>query len=222
MKVRIVKKLLADNEKIANENRLAFREKGIYCINVMSGPGSGKTTMLERTLPYLTERHGLRVGVIEGDVEGDLDGARLDRLGAPVVQLNTSGACHLDATMIQSGVEELEIDGLDLLVVENVGNLVCPAGFDLGEDAKVVLLSVPEGDDKPVKYPAMFKKADVLLINKIDLAPHLDFSEEQVRSVCLRLKPELVIMSISARTGEGIEAWGEYVAAGVRSKKGGA
>lgn len=219
MKIKVVKKILADNEAVARENRTGFAERGIFCVNLMSGPGAGKTAVLERTLPYLAEKHGLRPGVIEGDVEGDLDGARLDRLGFPVVQLNTRGACHLDASMVRSGLEELRLEELDVIFVENVGNLVCPAGFDLGEDVKVVLLSMPEGDDKPIKYPAMFRRASVLLINKIDLAPYLEFSAAGVRSACARLNPELAIMEVSARTGAGIEAWGNYVAGSARSKR---
>jgi len=186
----------------------------------MSGPGSGKTTLLEKTIPLLGEKHGLGTAVIEGDVEGDLDGARLDHLGAPVVQLNTSGACHLDASMIRSALEELPADGIDVLFVENVGNLVCPAGFDLGEDLKTVLLSVPEGDDKPIKYPAMFRKAHALLINKIDLAPYLEFSTDRVKEACRRINPDLLTMEISARTGEGLEAWIEFLRENLEAKRG--
>ncbi len=219
MKVKIVKNLLADNLAVAKENREAFAERGILCVNIMSGPGAGKTAILEKTLPYLTDAHGIRTAVIEGDVEGDLDGARLDRLGVPVVQLNTRGACHLSAAMVQSGLDELALSELDLILIENVGNLVCPAGFDLGEEFQVVVLSVPEGDDKPVKYPAMFKRARLLLINKIDLAPYLEFSVDGVRSACARLNPDLEILELSARTGSGVEAWGDYLKAALGSKR---
>jgi hydrogenase nickel incorporation protein HypB len=221
MKVKIVRKIMADNEAVARENGATFARHGILCMNLMSGPGAGKTTVLEKTLPRLAAR-GVRCAVIEGDVEGDLDGARLDRLGVPVIQLNTRSACHLDAAMIRSGLEELDPEALDLIFVENVGNLVCPAGFDLGEDMKIVLLSVPEGDDKPVKYPAMFRRAMVLLINKIDLAPHFDFSSEAVRSACRRLNPALNVMELSARTEAGFEPWIELVSTAVEAKRKGA
>lgn len=221
MKVKIVKNILGDNNKIAAENRAFFAAQDILCLNIMSGPGSGKTTILEKTVPLLKETYGIRTAVIEGDIEGDDDGARLDRLGVPVVQLNTRGACHLSAPMVKSGFDTLGLapSELDLVIVENVGNLVCPAGFDLGEDFRATVLSIPEGDDKPSKYPGMFQKSQVLLINKLDLAPHLEFSRERVHTVCKRLNPDIQIFEVSARTGEGIDQWCELVAGKVKDKK---
>jgi len=219
MEVKIVKNILGDNNRIAAEINDLFTRKTITCMNIMSGPGAGKTTILEKTIPILEKKHGVRTAVIEGDIEGDDDGARLDRLQVPVVQLNTRGACHLSAPMVKSGLEEFDLDGLDFIVVENVGNLVCPAGFDLGEDFKVTVVSLPEGDDKPSKYPGMFLKSTVVLINKIDLAPHLEFSKDRVYTDCRRLKPDLKILELSARTGEGIDAWCDYLAGRIKEKQ---
>jgi len=218
MKIKLVRKIMADNDARARRNRGLFADSRVLCVNVLSGPGAGKTAILEKTIPALREQFALHSAVIEGDVEGDLDGARLDALGVPVVQLNTSGACHLDATMIASALEELDLAGTQVLFIENVGNLVCPAGFDLGEDLRAVVLSIPEGDDKPIKYPAMFKKATVLLINKCDLAPHLDFSIDRVHRACKRLNPELVTFELSARTGEGVAEWVAFLAEKYRLK----
>ncbi len=219
MKIRIVQSILADNARLAARNRELFGARRVLCVNMMSSPGAGKTTILEKTLPYLEERHGLSAGVIEGDIEGSEDGLRIERLGAPVVQLNTRGACHLDASMVAKALEDLPAEGLDLIIIENVGNLVCPAEFDLGEDLRAVVLSVPEGDDKPSKYPAIFRKANVLLINKIDLVHHVQFSRERVRAVSRRLAPKVAIMELAAATGEGVAAFGDHLAQAARAKK---
>jgi len=219
VKIRIVQSILADNTRLAARTRELLGARRVLAVNIMSSPGAGKTTVLERTLPYLKERHGLSAGVIEGDVEGSEDGLRIERLGVPVVQLNTRGACHLDASMVAAALEDLPAEGLDLIVIENVGNLVCPAGFDLGEDLRVVVLSIPEGDDKPSKYPAIFKKADALLINKIDLAHHVRFQRERVHAVSRRLAPAVRIMELAAATGEGVAAFGDYLAQAAHAKK---
>ncbi|HAK96968.1 MAG TPA: hydrogenase accessory protein HypB [Planctomycetes bacterium] len=219
MKVRIVQSILADNARLAARNRELFASRRVLCVNMMSSPGAGKTTILEKTLPYLKERHGLAAAVIEGDIEGSEDGRRIERLGVPVVQLNTRGACHLDASMVARALEDLPAEGLDLIIIENVGNLVCPAEFDLGEDLRAVVLSVPEGDDKPSKYPAIFRKADVLLINKIDLVHHVQFSRDRVRAVSRRLAPRVEIMELAAATGEGVAGFGDHLATAARAKK---
>lgn len=220
MQVKIVQGILADNAALAARNRERFAARRIFCVNMMSSPGAGKTTILEKTLPYLREKRGIAAGVVEGDIEGSEDGLRIERLGVPVVQLNTRGACHLDASMVAKALDDLPLDRLDLLVIENVGNLVCPAEFDLGEDVRVTVLSVPEGDDKPAKYPAMFRKSRVLLLNKIDLAPYVRFSRERVYDVCRRLAPGIVIMDLAAATGQGVPAFGDYLAKAVAEKKG--
>ncbi|KAB2951777.1 hydrogenase nickel incorporation protein HypB [Heliorestis acidaminivorans] len=205
MQVHINQKLLGANELVAKENRKRMAEKGVYLLNLMSSPGAGKTTVLEKTLPLLKER--IKVAVIEGDIATVRDAERIAALSVPVVQINTHGACHLDATMIQAVLDKFDLDNLDLLIVENVGNLVCPAEFDLGEAAKVVLLSTTEGNDKIPKYPLMFHEADGLLINKIDLLPFTDFSLEEVAKDLQKINAHLPTFPLSARTGEGMEAW---------------
>ncbi len=222
MELKIVKNVLGSNNEIAAELHTLLGGKKITCMNLMSGPGSGKTTILEKTIPHLQKEHGISCAVIEGDVEGDDDGVRLDRLGVPVVQLNTQGACHLSAPMIKNGMEGIALETIDFLIIENVGNLVCPAGFYLGEDFKVTVVSLPEGDDKPAKYPNMFKKSRVVLINKIDLAPLLTFSTERIHKDCRRLNPELNVMEISAQEGTGIAEWCDFLATEIRRKKEGA
>jgi hydrogenase nickel incorporation protein HypB len=205
VKVKVVTNILKANARIAEENRRALREAGVFSINIMSSPGAGKTTLLDRTIRALGGR--IRFGVIEGDIQGTHDAEVISALGVPVVQINTDGGCHLDANMINSVLPDLPLGDLDLLVIENVGNLVCPAEFDLGEDAKVMLLSVAEGDDKPLKYPAMFRTSEALIVNKIDLAPHIDVSVEKIRRDALSLNPRLAVMEVSCRTGTGLETW---------------
>ncbi|QGG48465.1 hydrogenase nickel incorporation protein HypB [Heliorestis convoluta] len=209
MQIHLNQKLLGANEKVASENRKRMEEKGVFLLNLMSSPGAGKTTVLEKTLPLFKER--LAVAVIEGDIATLRDAERIAALKVPVVQINTHGACHLDATMIQSVLDQFDLDQLDLLIAENVGNLVCPAEFDLGEAAKVVLLSTTEGNDKIPKYPLMFREADGLLINKIDLLPFTDFSLEEVARDLKKINPLLPTFPVSARTGEGLEAWIDWL-----------
>ena len=205
MKVTVIRDVLEANDRVAAENRAVFERHGVRVINIMSGPGAGKTTLLERTIQALG--HELRMGVVEGDIQTAMDAERIQRAGAAAVQIETRGACHLDASMVAAALPELDLAGLDLLIIENVGNLVCPAEFDVGEHAKVMLLSLAEGDDKPLKYPLMFRESRVLLINKMDLAPHLDADPERIERDALGLNPALEVMRVSCRSGEGLEEW---------------
>ncbi|PKN64494.1 MAG: hydrogenase accessory protein HypB [Deltaproteobacteria bacterium HGW-Deltaproteobacteria-15] len=205
MKITVVRAILEANERIADLNRQLFDQSKLYVINLMSSPGAGKTTLLEKTIDGV--KKDLRVGVIEGDIQSSQDAERIARKGVPVVQINTGGACHLDGNMIRETFHEFNFDELDLLVVENVGNLVCPAEFRVGEDMKVMILSVAEGDDKPQKYPLMFRESKALLINKIDLLPYVDCSLEKIREDSLRINPDLRIFEVSCKTGEGLEEW---------------
>ena len=204
-RIKVFTNILKANENIAQKNREIFNENKIYAINLMSSPGSGKTSLLERTLEALKDE--LRIAVIEGDLQTTKDAQRIERYNIPVVQINTEGACHLDANMVDSVLQSFNFKEIDLFVIENVGNLVCPASFELGEDDKVVMVSIPEGDDKPIKYPVMFRKAKVLLVNKIDLLPYTNFNMSKIKEDALNINPNLKIFEISCLTGEGLEAW---------------
>jgi hydrogenase nickel incorporation protein HypB len=208
--------ILARNDRLAGLNRTLFNERGLFALNLVSSPGSGKTSILERTLGDLKGRLGFVV--LEGDQQTANDAERIAATGVPVRQINTGAGCHLDAHMVGHGVEHFDLETADVLMIENVGNLVCPAGFDLGEDHKVAVLSVTEGEDKPLKYPHMFRVAEVLLINKIDLLPHLIFDLEKCRSYALQVNPRLRIFELSCLTGEGMEAWYGWLEEGVRRK----
>jgi hydrogenase nickel incorporation protein HypB len=212
-KVRVVEDALDANNTIARANRDDFDRASVRVVNFMSAPGAGKTTLLERVLPSLD----LRVGVLEGDVQGSLDADRLAGLHVPVTQLNTDpgfgGECHLDANMVRSALPSLPLDDIDLLVIENVGNLVCPAEFRVGEDARVMVCSVAEGEDKPLKYPLMFRTCELVLINKIDLLPHLDFDVDKLLYNLEAVHPGVERMLVSARTGEGVDEWRDWLAA---------
>ena len=208
MKVKVATKILEANDRIAADNRKRFDEAGVFVVNLMSGPGAGKTSLLEKTL---AKRDGLRIGVIEGDIAGSDDAERIEKFGAPVVQINTGGACHLDANMISDVLGDLPLNELDLLFIENVGNLVCPAEFKVGEDMKVMLLSIAEGHDKPLKYPLMFQESSALVINKIDLAPYVDVDVSKIRKDALSLNPGLKMFEVSCRTGEGLDAWVQWL-----------
>jgi hydrogenase nickel incorporation protein HypB len=201
--------LLFETARAGEANRVRFAERGLFVLNLMSGPGAGKTRLLERTLEGLAGE--LRIGVIEGDIEGAADAARLARLGAPVTTINTHGSCHLDPRPVMDAALSLPLAELDLLVIENVGNLVCPAEFDVGESARAMLLSVPEGHDKPAKYPLMFRTADLLLINKIDLADLCDFDADAAEHDARALNPALDVVRLSCRTGEGLEGWFDWL-----------
>jgi hydrogenase nickel incorporation protein HypB len=212
VKVRVVEDALDANNTIARANRDDFDRAGVRVLNLMSAPGSGKTSLLERVLGDLD---GVRAGVLEGDVQGSYDADRLASLHVPVTQLNTDpgfgGECHLDANMVRSALGSLPLGELDLLVIENVGNLVCPAEFRVGEDARAMVCSVTEGEDKPLKYPLMFRTAELVLVNKIDLLPHLDFDLEQFEHNLDAVNPGVARMLVSARTGEGVDAWRDWL-----------
>jgi hydrogenase nickel incorporation protein HypB len=205
MKINVVSKILEANEKLAKENRKLFEQNETFVLNLMSAPGAGKTTLLEKTINLLMGE--LRIGVIEGDIQGTHDAEKIGSLGVPVVQINTGGACHLDANMISEALNDINIKDIDILIIENVGNLVCPAEFNVGEHMKVMLLSLSEGNDKPLKYPLMFQQSSALVINKLDLMPYVDADPEIIRKDSLSLNPALKIFDISCKTGEGIEEW---------------
>jgi len=217
MKVSVVKNILEANERIAQENRAIFDEKNLVVFNLMSSPGAGKTSLLEKTIGALKDE--LRMGVIEGDIQSSQDAERIAAMGIPAVQINTGGACHLDGNMIRDTFKEFDFDALDLLVVENVGNLVCPAEFQVGEDFKAMILSVAEGDDKPAKYPLMFHESEILLVNKIDLLPYVDCSVEKIREEALKVNPGLTIFEISCKTGEGLGAWYDWLRDKVKARR---
>ncbi len=206
IEVEVKRHLLSANEELAAKNRKHFRKKGLKVLNLISSPGSGKTTLLEATIEAL-KKEDIPLAVIEGDPETERDATRIRAKGVPVVQVTTGGACHLDAQMVHRAFHQLEGNSFRLLFIENVGNLLCPAAFDLGEDLRVVLVSVPEGSDKPAKYPAAFLKAHVFLITKIDLLPYFDFDLEEVKRLALSLNPGLEIIALSAKTGEGMDSW---------------
>ncbi len=207
--VEVITKILDANDKQAESNRKHFDQYGIFAINLMSSPGAGKTTLLEKTIEMLNNE--LKIGVIEGDLETNRDAERIKAKGVPAYQITTGQACHLDAFMVHEGIHHMPLEELDIVFVENVGNLVCPASYDIGTHMNVVLLSVPEGDDKPAKYPVMFRAADLMLITKIDLLPYFDFSVEKAVEEARKLNPKMDIIQISTKTGEGMEKWINYI-----------
>lgn len=209
MKVKVVTHILEANDRIAAENKKLFKESGVYVINLMSAPGAGKTSLIEKTIQEISGK--LKIGVIEGDIAGSDDARRIANLHIPVVQINTGGACHLDANMISEVLGDLPLNELDLLIIENVGNLVCPAEFKVGENIKVMLLSIAEGDDKPLKYPLMFQESSALILNKMDLLPYTNASIDKIRKNSLSLNPKLKIFEVSCRTGEGIGKWVKWL-----------
>jgi len=210
MKIVAAKKILKANDQLAAENRAEYDAAGVFAVNVVGSPGAGKTTLLEALFAHLKGR--IKPAVIEGDIAGSIDADRMEKIGVPVVQINTDGACHLDAVMIASATKELDLSAVDLLVVENVGNLVCTAGFDLGEHLRIVVLSTCEGDDKAVKYPAIFQGSHALFITKIDLLPHLNFNVERITADMKRLAPNAPVFQVSAIHGDGIPAAAEWLA----------
>lgn len=207
----VVEEILSANDLIARENQRLLDEHAILAVNVMASPGAGKTSLILRSIDAL---HGhLRVGVIEGDVAGRVDADKVAATGTPVVQINTGGGCHLDAPQTQDALKHLPLDEIDLLFIENVGNLICPTGFALGEHLKMMIANVPEGHDKPIKYPGMFTVVDALVLNKIDLMPYLDFDLEAFRTAVHALNATAPVFEVSCKTGEGIEAWVEWLKA---------
>jgi hydrogenase nickel incorporation protein HypB len=216
-RIPLEKKVLSENDRIAAELRARFEEHGVFCLNFLSSPGAGKTTLLERTLEGFAREE--RVAVLTGDIQTDNDARRLARFGFPVKQITTGGACHLDARMVERALAAWRLDELDLLLIENVGNLVCPASYDLGEAAKVVLLSVAEGDDKPLKYPAVFFRSDLLILNKIDLLPHVPFNIAAARENARRVHQGIEILEVSALSGAGLEDWSRWLEARRRAAR---
>jgi hydrogenase nickel incorporation protein HypB len=212
-KIQVGKKILSSNQAYALKNKHLLAEQHKLCLNMISSPGSGKTTILAGTINELKNK--IRIGVIEGDIQTDIDTRRITATGAPAIQINTNGACHLTAAQVSGALEALPTDRIDLIFIENVGNLVCPGAFELGENGKVVVLSVPEGDDKPAKYPAIFAKSKALLINKIDLLSagvQIDFDIEKVKADASRLNKTIEIFPVSAKTGQGMDAWYQWLA----------
>ena len=216
MRVKILRPVLASNDALAAAQRKELDKAGVVGINIMSAPGSGKTSLVERTVEALRSKH--RIQVIEGDIQGDLDARRVAAKGGKCIQINTQGDCHIDSLMLASVLPRLDLKRLDLLIVENVGNLVCPAEFRLPTHYNVTILSTPEGSDKPAKYPLMFSKSDLLLINKIDLLPYVSFDFRQLEPAVRRIKPRLPIYRVSTRTGEGLEQWFAWLRARIRAK----
>ena len=213
--IEIKQSIFADNDRDADALRSELRENGVFLLNLMSSPGSGKTTTLVKTIAAL--QNELRIGIIEADIDSDVDAHTVQRAGAKAIQLHTGGMCHLTADMTRQGVEALGVEDVDLAILENVGNLVCPAEFDTGAAKNAMILSVPEGHDKPLKYPLMFEVCDVMLINKIDVLPYFDFDLDKVREYALKRNPKLELIPISAKTGEGIDKWCDWLRREVRA-----
>lgn len=220
MEIKVVRKVLDVNEKMAEQNRKYFAEKGVFVLNVMSSPGSGKTATLEKTLSYIMPE--IKSAVVVGDICTSNDADRLAGTGVPVVQVNTDefgGDCHLAAHVIEKAADNIDLDDIELLIVENIGNLVCPAEFDIGEDARVVVLSVTEGEDKPVKYPLMFRECDAAILNKIDLLPYLDYNIKETIHNIKQIHPNMPVFEISATKNKGLEPWIEWLKSKVNSKQ---
>jgi len=204
-RIPVVEKILSANDRLANENRAMLDRAGVFAINLMASPGAGKTSLVEQTVSRLAAK--LRLGVIDGDIATSLDAERAAAAGAASVQINTGGDCHLDAVMVHSGLAQLPLEDIDLLIIENVGNLICPASFALGTHLNVLVASIPEGDDKPYKYPGMYRGADVLVINKVDLLPYITFDMARFQQGVEILNPGVTTFALSCRTGEGLDSW---------------
>lgn len=213
----IKKNIHEDNAKVANATRNELKKQGVYLINIMSSPGSGKTTTLVSTIKALKDE--IKIGVMEADVDSDVDAKAVQDAGAKSIQLHTGGMCHLDATMTKQGIDELGVEELELVFLENIGNLICPAGYDTGAMKNVAILSVPEGDDKPLKYPKIFGKVDVLIVNKIDAIEHFDFNIDLLEERARKLNKDIIIFPISAKTGEGLETWLDWIRKELNGKR---
>jgi hydrogenase nickel incorporation protein HypB len=209
--------ILGANDAKARANKARLDGRGIFTVNIMSSPGAGKTSLIMGTIKALREKAS--IAVIEGDVASSVDADKIAAIGIPVVQINTAGGCHLDANMVAKAIDALPLEGVDLLFIENVGNLICPNAFALGEDRRVMISSLPEGDDKPYKYPAMFADTDVVLLNKTDLQPYLDFDPAAFRKVVTGLNPDVIIFPLSCKTGQGLPDWFAWLEAAVKAKK---
>ena len=209
MQVKVVKNILDANERIASENRELFDKDQVFVINLMGSPGTGKTSFLEKIIPELSKDY--RIGVIEGDIQDTYDAERISRLNVPVVQINTGGACHIDGNMVKEALPDLPLREIDVLIVENVGNLVCPAEFNVGENLKIMMLSTAEGDDKPLKYPLMFKVSRAMIVNKIDLLPYVNFDVEKATTGALKINPDLKFFQISCKENKGINEIAEWL-----------
>jgi hydrogenase nickel incorporation protein HypB len=207
--ITVERKILEKNDDIAAQNRQTFKSNNLFTINLLSSPGSGKTSLLEKTIEEL--KNSIKIGVVEGDVQTDNDAQRIAKYNVPVVQIVTNGGCHLEAKLVQNALENFDLSYLEMLVIENVGNLVCPANYDLGEEKKIVMVSTTEGDDKPSKYPSMFRVSDVMVVNKIDLLPYVDFDMKKVCEYALAINPELTIIELSCKTGEGFDSWIKWI-----------
>ncbi|SKA83454.1 hydrogenase nickel incorporation protein HypB [Paucidesulfovibrio gracilis DSM 16080] len=217
MEIPVVRNVLEANDRVADELKALFAEKNILVLNLMSSPGAGKTSLLERTLTDLKDE--FKMAVVEGDLQTVNDAQRVAATGAQAVQINTEGGCHLDSSQVRESLKSLDLEGLDILFVENVGNLVCPAEFEVGEDHKITLLSVTEGDDKPEKYPLMFHISSVMLLNKVDLLPYVDFNVDSARRHAAKLNKDLLMLNVSCRTGEGLEPWYDWLREAREAKK---
>ena len=216
MEIKVLQDILGANDAIARKNQSLLDENQVLAINIMSSPGAGKTSLILQTIRNMQQQ--ARIAVVEGDVASSVDADKVQREGIPAIQINTGGGCHLDANMTENALNNLKLEDIDLLFIENVGNLVCPAGFALGEHKRVMLLSTPEGDDKPYKYPAMFAGADVVLVNKLDLMPYVDFDMDEFSKVVTGLNPEIKIFPVSCKTGEGLELWFSWLSSQLKNK----
>jgi hydrogenase nickel incorporation protein HypB len=211
--------ILGANDARARANKDRLDARRVFTVNIMSSPGAGKTSLIMATIKTLRDK--IKIAVIEGDVASSVDAEKINATGIPVVQINTAGGCHLDAAMVEKALDELPLEGTDLIFIENVGNLICPNAFALGEDRRIMISSLPEGDDKPYKYPAMFADTDVILLNKTDLQPYLDFDPTAFRKVVTGLNPDVAIFPLSCKTGDGLADWFAWLEAAVRGKRGG-
>lgn len=216
-KVTIEENIHSANDQLAAENQQRLDQAGLFSINIMASPGAGKTTLIETTLAKLIPSY--TVAAIDGDIASSIDADRAAEAGATAVQINTGGQCHIDAHMLQTALKKLDLEDFDLLLVENVGNLICPSSFKLGTDTNVLIASIPEGDDKPYKYPSMYQDVDALIINKIDLLPYIDFDMEYFQQGVQMLNPDLTTFTVSCKTGEGINSWIDWLIRGINKKK---
>lgn len=215
--IELKQSVFADNNADADRLRAELKEKGVFLVNLMSSPGSGKTTTLTKLINALKDE--LKIGVMEADIDSDVDAGTISKTGAKVIQLHTGGMCHLDADMTRQGIRQLDVEGLDLVILENVGNLVCPAEFDTGACLNMMILSVPEGHDKPLKYPLVFQVCDAMIVNKIDVMPYFDFDMEKVTQFAKMRNPDIKILPISAKTGDGVEELAQWLKAKIKAWK---